>query len=124
MFEKILHIDDDPVIRGLVERALQLSYPDKQIKSVALPSEALQTLGGFCPDLILLDWYLPEMTGDVLLAEMRKTDNAKTSPVILMTGKKETEAANDDFVIGVIEKPFRPKEFVPALEEIWAQAYP
>lgn len=44
------------------------------------------------PDLVLLDLMLPEMTGDEVLARMRKTDWGKDTKVIVMTNVSEFEA--------------------------------
>src|SRR4051812_766240 len=43
------------------------------------------------PDLILLDLMMPEMTGDEMLAEMRKTEWGKDIKVIILTNVSETE---------------------------------
>lgn len=43
------------------------------------------------PDLVLLDIMMPKMSGDQVLAEMRKTDWGKDIPVIIMTNISEAE---------------------------------
>lgn len=44
------------------------------------------------PDLVLLDLMLPQMSGDEVLAKMRKSDRTKDTKVIIMTNISETEA--------------------------------
>ncbi len=56
----------------------------------------------FKPDIVLLDLMMPEMTGDQMLAEMRKTDWGKNTKVIILTNMGESEAPPSLKELGVL----------------------
>ena len=56
----------------------------------------------FSPDIVLLDLMMPEMTGDQMLAEMRKKDWGKKTKVIILTNMGETEAPASLKELGVL----------------------
>jgi CheY-like chemotaxis protein len=107
---RVLHVDDEPDIREVVEIALSLD-PDLVTQSCDSGQEALTIAADWSPDLILLDVMMPVMDGPATLARLR--DNAQTTgiPVLFMTARAQTREL-DRFrslgAIGVIPKPFDP----------------
>jgi CheY-like chemotaxis protein len=105
---RVLHVDDEPDIREVVELSLGLD-PAFVVCSCASGAEALMVAPEWLPDIILLDVMMPLMDGPTALAWLR--DNPKTAgiPVIFMTARAQTLEL-DHFhslgVVGVIPKPF------------------
>jgi two-component system phosphate regulon response regulator PhoB len=110
---KILIVDDEPAIREL------LAFNVKQAGFRALLAEdadsAWQQIRNNVPDLILLDWMLPNISGVTLAKQLRADANTKDIPVIILTARAEEsdkvlglESGADDY----ITKPFSPRELI------------
>jgi CheY-like chemotaxis protein len=107
---RVLHVDDDPDIRVVVEMSLGLD-PDLAVRSCASGADALTMTGEWPPDLILLDVMMPEMDGPTTLEHLRERSATGTTPVVFMTARAQTREI-EQFVslgaAGVIPKPFDP----------------
>jgi CheY-like chemotaxis protein len=107
---RVLHVDDEPDIREVVEISLGLD-PEFETRSCGSGHEALAVSADWSPDLILLDVMMPVMDGPATLARLR--NNARTAgiPVVFMTARAQTHEL-DLFrslgAVGVIPKPFDP----------------
>ena len=107
---KLLHVDDEPDIREVVEISLALDSVFTT-RNCGSGEEALTVAADWQPDIILLDVMMPLMDGPATLAGLR--DNPKTAriPVIFMTARAQTREL-DRFralgAVGVIAKPFDP----------------
>jgi two-component system OmpR family response regulator len=106
---RILHVDDEPDIREVVELSLGLE-PDFVTRSCGSGGEALAVAADWKPDLLLLDLMMPQMGGVTTLARLR-TDVAPRTPVVFMTGfckVQEPDYFQSLGAAGVIYKPFEP----------------
>jgi len=107
---RILHVDDEPDIREVVELSLGLD-PDFEMRNCGSGKEALAVAAEWQPDIMLLDVMMPVMDGPATLLQLR--DNARTAstPVIFMTARAQAREV-DHFrslgAVGVIPKPFDP----------------
>jgi CheY-like chemotaxis protein/HPt (histidine-containing phosphotransfer) domain-containing protein len=107
---RIMHVDDEPDIREVVEISLGLD-PGLATRSCSSGEEALVAAVDWQPDIILCDVMMPVMDGPATL--MRLRENALTAgiPVIFMTARAQTREL-DRFrslgALGVIPKPFDP----------------
>jgi adenylate cyclase len=107
MANKILIVDDEPFNLDLLEQELQeASY---EIERANDGAEALEKVPSFLPDVILLDYMMPNMNGLEVLKRLRVDKTHKSIPVILLTAKATQEdkvrgldAGADDY----ITKPF------------------
>jgi DNA-binding NtrC family response regulator len=107
MPHKILLVDDEPLNLDLLEQELsELGYfIDKTEKG----TEALQLIMEACPDLVLLDYQMPEMNGIEVLTEIRKSH--ADLPVVIITAHGTIERAVEAIKSGAddfITKPFDP----------------
>jgi CheY-like chemotaxis protein len=107
---RILHVDDEPDIREVVELSLALD-PDFETRGCASGQEALAAAKDWSPDVILLDVMMPHMDGPTTLARLRENALTAMIPVVFMTARaRDTEL--DHFralgALGVIPKPFDP----------------
>ena len=107
---RILHVDDEPDIREVVEMSLGLD-PAFTTRNCGSGKEALVVAAEWMPDFILLDVMMPVMDGPATLAQLRSNDRTANIPVIFMTARAQA-CEVDHFralgAVGVIAKPFDP----------------
>jgi two-component system OmpR family response regulator len=107
---RILHVDDEPDIREVVEVSLGLD-PGLATRSYGSGEEALVVAIDWQPDIILCDVMMPVMDGPAMLMRLRENALTANIPVIFMTARAQTREL-DRFrslgALGVIPKPFDP----------------
>ena len=119
MQANILVIEDEPAIREMVAFALRTqSYNPISAQD---GKEALQAIANKVPDLILLDWMLPGISGIDLIKRFRKDEITKHIPIIMLTAKGEEadrltgfEQGADDNVV----KPFSARELLARIKAV------
>ena len=109
----VLIVEDEPAIIELV--TFSLRETGWNVTSVQNVADAWESILRRVPDLILLDWMLPDQTGLRLLSRIRADRNFQTVPVIMLTAKSMEEdklaglnTGADDYVT----KPFSPRELL------------
>ncbi|MCB9397291.1 MAG: response regulator [Acidobacteria bacterium] len=103
---KVLIIDDDPRLashysRVLAEAGLFPSY-------LTQPEQAMDFLADFQPDLILIDWYMPEISGLELARILRQSKSYLGIPIVFLTVEQNPEQqlhALDEGVDAFLNKP-------------------
>ncbi len=107
---RVLHVDDEPDIREVVELSLGLD-PDLVMRSCASGEEALAVSEAWPPDIVLLDVMMPVMDGAATLVRLRENPRTAGIPVVFMSARAQSHEL-DLFrslgVVGVIPKPFDP----------------
>lgn len=108
---KVLIVDDDPDARELL--ASCLDQEGAEVRTVSGGTEALRTLDGFTPDLIVLDLLMPGMDGIELLEIIRRRRCCRHTPVVVVTAKdlssREIRQLSAD-TVGVLLKGERLEE--------------
>lgn len=107
---RILHVEDEPDIREVVQVSLGLD-PDFVTRSCGSGQEALSVAEAWPPDIILLDVMMPAMDGPTTLAHLRDNKVTAQIPVVFMTARaqsRELEVFRSLGAVGVIRKPFDP----------------
>jgi two-component system OmpR family response regulator len=107
---RVLHVDDEPDIREVVEISLGLD-PDLLLQSCASGQEALVAAADWAPDIILLDVMMPAMDGAATFARLRGNPRTTSIPVVFMTARAqscELKRFRSLGAAGVIPKPFDP----------------
>lgn len=120
MLKKILHIDDDSVMRLMVAKSLERCKHDFETISVATAEEFFVHLSVFQPDLLLLDMTMPIITGPEILTQIRR--NGNKTPAIFMTGNEGLIIENKNAlepILGIIQKPFSPTHLGDDLMALW-----
>jgi two-component system phosphate regulon response regulator PhoB len=125
MVANILLVEDEPAIQELLAfnvtqcgyRAIQAGDADM---AMALINRAL-------PDLILLDWMLPGITGIELARRLRADQRTQNIPIIMLTARTDErdkvmglESGADDY----ITKPFSPRELMARIRAVLRRRTP
>lgn len=87
---KIAIIEDDSAISQMYR--IKFEAEGYQVETAANGKLGLELSETLRPDIILLDLMMPEMTGDQMLKELRKTEWGKNTKVIILTNMGEQEA--------------------------------
>ena len=107
---RVLHVDDEPDIREVVELSLSLD-PDLDVRSCSSGGDGLAAAAAWLPDLILLDVMMPLMDGPTTLTHLRQSPKTANIPVVFMTARAQPREL-EHFVSlgaeGIIAKPFDP----------------
>lgn len=119
----LLIADDDEDILTLVQ--LRLARSGFEVIVARDGEEALRLVRERCPDLAVLDWMMPKLTGLDVLRAIRSTEATSHIPVLLLTARASDtdvqaglEAGADDYVA----KPFSPQELAGRVQTILAAA--
>src|SRR4051794_399418 len=107
---RVLHVDDEPDIREVVEMSLALD-PDFMIRGCGSGADALTASDEWPPDLILLDVMMPVMDGPTTLKRLRERPKTAYTPVVFMTARAQAREIEQFVALGaagVIPKPFDP----------------
>ncbi len=91
----VLIVDDESAIREMIRFALGKS--GMTVICAASGKEALERINEKSPDIILLDWMMPNMSGPELTRRLRKDSVTKDIPIIMLTAK----VSEDDKVTGL-----------------------
>lgn len=86
---QILLIDDDDIQRHMLSSVLTAEGYD--VQQAANGKEGMSMLLNKTPDLVLLDYEMPELDGATLLRKVRNSPNLKNLPVVMLTGHSEKE---------------------------------
>ena len=116
---KILIVDDEDAIRDMIKVALELA--GFECIEAASAVKAMPLIIDERPNLILLDWMMPEVSGIELLRRLRRDEITKEIPVILLTAKAEeqnTVQALDSGADDYMTKPFRPRELTARIKSL------
>ena len=79
----VLVVEDDPLVRDLISTVLTDEGYD--IMAAENGEQALATIGAISPDLLTLDLDLPGIAGDLILAELRRRDETRELPVVIVS---------------------------------------
>ncbi len=122
---RILIVEDDPSLVELLKYNLETEGFDV---SIARDGEGgLEAIDTQDPDLVVLDWMLPNMSGIEICRQMRQRTATRSTPVIMLTAKGEEtdrirglETGADDYIV----KPFSPAELTARIKAVLRRAHP
>jgi len=117
--EKILVVEDDNSISELIKIHLIKNNFDHLI--VADGEEAILSIENFLPDLVILDWMVPSLSGIEILRRIRMKSEFADLPVLMLTAKNSEQDKILGFESGVddyLTKPFIPSELIARINAI------
>jgi two-component system phosphate regulon response regulator PhoB len=121
----ILVVEDEPAIQELV--SYTCTSNGFLVRRADSAGEAEDAIRAELPDLILLDWMLPDRSGIDLLRSLRGQERTRTVPIIMLTAKGTEhdkvaglDAGADDFVV----KPFSPRELASRVRAVFRRRAP
>jgi CheY-like chemotaxis protein len=112
MSTQILAIDDSHTLRQFIVKSLTRHSPDFAIATAKDGAEGVQLAASGRPDLILLDFILPDINGDEVCRQLLANPDTAGIPVVLMSSSAaEIKKAGSEFsnVVRSLAKPFTPE---------------
>ena len=121
----ILVVEDEPGIQELLK--FNLGQAGHNVISALNAEQALNVVKNALPDLIVVDWMLPGMSGIDLTRRLKRDERVRTVPVIMLTARGEErdkvlglETGADDYVT----KPFSPRELLARIKAVLRRRAP
>ncbi|MDX1570948.1 MAG: phosphate regulon transcriptional regulator PhoB [Xanthomonadales bacterium] len=125
MQRRILIVEDEVAIREMVDFAL--SRAGMECVEAGDVRDAQNQIMRAVPDLILLDWMLPGMSGIDFARRLRKEELTREIPIIMLTAKAQEddrirglETGCDDYLV----KPFSTRELIARINAVLRRAAP
>lgn len=116
----ILIADDEPSLRMLTR--ITLDDPEYRILEAEDGSIALDLTKREKPDLLILDWMMPGLTGIEVAHSLRQDPQTAAIPIIMLTARGQDTDKAQGRAAGVntyLVKPFSPLELLQKIQEIW-----
>ena len=121
----ILIIEDDPSLVELLR--YNLENEGFEVSIARDGEEGLESIATQAPDLVVLDWMLPNVSGIEVCRQLRQKSETRSMPVIMLTAKGEEsdrlrglETGADDYIV----KPFSPAELTARIKAVLRRAHP
>ena len=125
MSAKILVVEDEPAIQALI--AVNLKRAGHEVIAALDAESARRHVDAVLPDLVLLDWMLPGMSGLEFARRLRADARTRAVPIIMLTAR----GAEADKVQGLttgaddyVTKPFSPKELLARIQAVLRRQRP
>lgn len=121
----ILVVEDDDAIREMTTFSLKRAgFDTAEAIDVA---DARVKVADRPPDLILLDWMLPDLSGVEFARSLRRDDTLKDVPIIMLTARSDEEdkvRGLDSGVDDYITKPYSSRELIARIRAVMRRASP
>ena len=121
--ETILIVDDEPAIREMIATTLELA--EFRVLEAENAQQAYERVVDDRPDLILLDWMMPGVSGIELTRRLKRDEATAEIPVILLTARSE----EDNKILGLdvgaddyVTKPFSTRELLSRIRAVLRRA--
>ncbi|MDF1748932.1 MAG: phosphate regulon transcriptional regulator PhoB [Alphaproteobacteria bacterium] len=125
MKPKVLIVEDETAVVTLLR--YNLEYQGFEVDAVSDGEEALVAIEENPPDIVLLDWMLPQLSGIEVCRQLRRRPATKNLPIILLTARGEEadtvrglDSGADDYVT----KPFSPAELTARVHALLRRSRP
>lgn len=122
---KILAVDDEPAVGEMLRFILE--QDGFQTEFVEDAGQAIRSINRSRPDLILLDWMLPGMSGVELAERLKERSETRSIPIIMLTAKGEENDKVKGLDVGAddyVTKPFSARELLARIRSILRRVSP
>lgn len=119
MSKKILIVDDSASLRQVVNIAL--TGAGYEVIEACDGADALTKLDGTKINLIVSDVNMPNMDGITFVTEVKKLDNYKFTPIIMLTTESQDDMVQKGKEAGAkawLVKPFKPEQMLDAVQKL------
>jgi len=116
---KVLVVEDEEAVREML--VMVLEQAGLQVHSAVDAHQAAEILRRELPDLVLLDWMLPGVSGVEWARRLKKDEAYQNLPILMLTARGEVEDKLKAFDVGAddyVTKPFSPKELIARIHAI------
>lgn len=115
--KKILVVDDEEMLVGFIR--IRLEVNGFMVETASDGIDGLYKAERTHPDLIVLDIFMKPMDGLTMLKELRKNEQTKNTPVIMLTASgKKRELFEAEGISDYITKPFDGEDFVARIKKV------
>lgn len=121
----ILVVDDEAAIRDMINTALDVAGFNCIQASNA--QQAHSSIIDSNPDLVLLDWMMPDTSGIELIRRLKRDELTAAVPIIMLTAKTAEDNKIQGLEIGAddyITKPFSPRELIARIKTVLRRCDP
>jgi DNA-binding response OmpR family regulator len=118
VMSKVVVIDDEPFILMMIEDKLKKAKID--VIALRDSKNAFDVIKRELPDLIILDWMMPELSGIEICRILKKDPDLMEIPIFMLTAKGQDADEQLGMKCGVaryITKPFSPKVLLDMVQE-------
>ncbi|HEY1814703.1 MAG TPA: response regulator [Kofleriaceae bacterium] len=116
---RILLVNDEPDLLELMSMALENA--GHVVESTTKGRAVIDIARRFRPDVIGIDWVIPDMSGADVLRELTSTPDLRAIPVVVISALERLESdAKHRGACRVLRKPFRPEQLVGAIADVLA----
>lgn len=125
MAAKILTVEDDAAVREVL--GMTLRRGGFEVLEAEDAEQARGLILNDAPDLILLDWMLPGMSGIEFARSLKRDSQQRAMPIIMLTARGEEEDRVRGLDVGAddyITKPFSPRELLARIKAVLRRAAP
>jgi DNA-binding response OmpR family regulator len=118
MGNKILIADDSKLIIALIKSIFEGLNEGHEVIVATDGEQAIDKAINELPDIILMDWQMPVMSGIEALKELKLNEKTKNIPIIMLTASESTSEAFDFGASDYILKPFNKTELVARVKTL------
>jgi two-component system phosphate regulon response regulator PhoB len=121
----VLVVEDEPAIQELI--AVTLARNGHTVRRTATAREAAEAVAQALPDLVLLDWMLPDGSGPAFARKLRSEARTREVPIIMLTARADEEDKVQGLQSGVddyVTKPFSPRELEARIQAVLRRRVP
>ena len=125
MSATILVVEDEPQVQELL--AVNLEHAGHRVRRASTAGEAVSSIREELPDVLIVDWMLPDESGLALTRRLREDERTRDLPILMLTARameqdkiSGLEAGADDY----LTKPFSPKELAARIKAVLRRRAP